>query len=169
MSAGQSLSKDRRRALRKAWFGKRPVGFLARRFGVSERMIRGFWESERIAGRLPPAPAPRPHFAERCVVAAEVASEADVLDAEIGAEDFAADDAPIGGPMGLRIPDGDPLLCALRLVHGADPWRPLDGMPAQTLAMELDHPPSRGRAAELAATRDLYVAALMRRQPQGVH
>jgi hypothetical protein len=167
MSVGSTLHPRTRNALIKAWFGDRTVDQLARRFKVSAILIRKFWECQRDAGRLPAQPTPRPHFADRCATPAEPVTEVDAIDPETDGIDFAADDAPIGGPMGLRIPEGDPLLCALRLVHGGEPWRRLDGMPAHTLAMELDgHAPSRARVAELAATRDVYVAALMRRQPE---
>lgn len=109
MSAGSSLTPRQRALLRGAWFGPMTAEQLAVRCGVTHRLVRKFWVAEREAGRLPAAPAPRPHFA-----AASAPLAGDLEDDGI---DYAADDAPIASPWGVAVPPGDPLLAALRAEH----------------------------------------------------
>src|SRR4051812_1436354 len=115
--------------LRSAWHGILTVAEIASREGVHARRIRRFWEAERRAARLPGGP--RPHFLETAPREVRVALGADAADVAI---DYTADDAPIGGPLGVAIPAGDPLLRELQRHHSAERWRPVDGMPLRVLA-----------------------------------
>jgi hypothetical protein len=157
-------------SLRVAWYSAATLCSIAAANGhIHAKKIKRFWQAEKAAGRLPDTP--RPHFiasASRAKQAAQVAALwpiADDVDADDDGEqrNFVDDDAPIGGAMGLCIPPGDPLLMALRLVHGADCWRGLDGMPSGTLESEAVGRvvPSRHRVKRLAIVRDAFVAALM--------
>jgi hypothetical protein len=151
----------------KLWHGALTAKTIAARCGFeTERGLQLFWQRMKGNGRLPQAE--RPHFACKngAATCEEILPEpeSDGRDSVIftaGGE--AIDGTPIGGALGLAVPPGDPLLCALRLVHGEDTWRPLDGMPPQTLQMEsAGHLPSRARVAQFAAIRDRYAGALMR-------
>lgn len=147
-----------RETLRTAWHGTMTVAEIESREGVNSRRIRRFWESERGAGRLPEGP--RPHFIDAASREVRIALGADASDVAV---DYTADDSPIGGPMGVAIPLGDPLLRALQTVHGAERWRAVDGMPVRVLNDEAaGRVPARWRVAQLAALRDAFVAALMR-------
>ncbi len=153
MSAGRSLSPQRRKHLRQAWHGPLTVAALARRYAISEILVRKFWEAEREAGRLPPQPTPRPHFVERC------RAPDPAEDVDLDTEDFADDDAPMSTPFGLRIPDPDPLLAALQREHGKQFIRGAnDEVPLQVLAMEINTPPGPARVRLLACARDAHVA-----------
>ncbi|WP_315806952.1 MULTISPECIES: hypothetical protein [unclassified Bradyrhizobium] len=152
MSAGRSLSPQRRKHLRQAWHGPLTVAVLARRYAISEILVRKFWEAEREAGRLPPQPTPRPHFIERC------RAPDPVEDFDLDTEDFADDDAPMSAPFGLRIPDPDPLLAALQREHGKQFIRGAnDEVPLQMLATEINTPPGPARVRLLACARDSHV------------
>ena len=139
--------------LRDAWFGVDPASVIAARAHLSERQVQRFWESEKRADRLPKSP--RPHFAKFAA-----------LDLDDAADIDPADDAPIGGPMGVRIPDHDPLLAALIAQHSNDPLRGhLDLVPPQTLQMERNgFPPSASRLRQFYRVRDVLAAALLKRR-----
>jgi hypothetical protein len=122
------------RRLRQAWFGTKSVSALSREFGFAEITIRKFWQRERDAGRLP-AEGPRPHFAHHCARATPAALNDDnavegwPIDNEIE-KSMQSDDG-----LGARIPDDDPLLAALRRVHGNDPRRLTDTVPVKELSL----------------------------------
>lgn len=95
-----------------AWHGPLTLKAIAKKHKVKAGTVSKFWQAARGDGRLPAHPAERPYFAT--VVAAPAFEDDDPDDAIA----FDADsDAPIGGPMGLRIPNPDPLLASLRAHH----------------------------------------------------
>jgi hypothetical protein len=136
--------------LRAAWHSSSTAQQIARRHHLgSVRALNRFWAKEKAAGRLPDRP--RPHFVECTHVAvvpldmadldmadldmadpgAAVDAVADLaLDREIArAEampDNEADPRYAAQLYGCRISDGDPLLAALKRVHGNDPRRRFD-------------------------------------------
>jgi hypothetical protein len=141
------------------WHGPLTAAEIAAQCGFETvRGLQLFWQRRKLDGALPMEA--RPRFAQACAPAIE--SEGDDRDATaFDADGGAIKGSAIAGSLGLAVPPGDPLLCAMRMVHGADRWRRLDGMPAQTLEQECRIAPSRQAVAEFALIRDRYTAALM--------
>ncbi|WP_316189437.1 hypothetical protein [Bradyrhizobium sp. SZCCHNS1054] len=105
---------------------------------------------------MPPKPAPRPHFVERC------RAPDPVEDIDLDTEGFTDDDAPMSAPFGLRIPDPDPLLAALQREHGKQFIRGAsDEVPLQVLTAEINTPPAPARVRLLAIGRDSHVAGML--------
>ena len=145
-----------------AWHGLDTCAAIAVRYGLAEITVRKFWERARGDGRLP-ASSPRPFFTQNCTPLLEadgIGDDRDII--AYSADGEPIEGGPLGGPIGLAIPPGDPLLCGLRLVHGHEPWRPLDGMPAEVLRIEAAGAmPSRSRLAYWAQLRDAFAGALL--------
>jgi hypothetical protein len=96
--------------LREAWFGPMSAPAIAEVHGVSKNTVRRFWKEERIAGRLPAEPTPRPHFVERSKPKPSVVEpvDGDAID-DLG--------PPIGDPNPRYDAQCDALLAALREHH----------------------------------------------------